>query len=69
MNVELFKHPRDCDQRITTLQAMIKQHQRGAKDGIGTFKKELVQLRARRRQLRKEAQLKLPFGSLNSLCP
>lgn len=69
MNVENYKHPRDCDQRITTLQAMIKKHQCGAKDGIGIFKKELGELRARRRQLRKEAQLTLPFGSLNSLCP
>ena len=51
MDVQLFKHPRECDERIATLEAMIKAHKRNSKDGIGTFKRELRQVRARKREL------------------
>ncbi len=59
MDVQLFKHPRECDQRIATLEVMIKAHTPGAKDGIGILKHQLVAVRARRRELRKAMQLTL----------
>jgi lipopolysaccharide biosynthesis regulator YciM len=61
MDTQLFKHPRECDQRIETLEAMIKAHKRNSKDGIGTFKAELAAVKRRRRELRRAMQLVLPI--------
>ena len=69
MNAQLFKHSSQCDEREKVLRARIKAHQPNARDGIGTFKREIVLLRARRRELLKATQPGLPFGKLNSLRP
>lgn len=69
MNVEQFKHPRDCDARIAVLNQLIKSHKTNAKDGIGTFKEELVSVKRRRRELRAAMQLGFPFKEISANAP
>lgn len=66
MNSQVYNRASDCDKRIAVLEAMIKAHKPDAKDGIGTFKRELAAVRSRKREL---SNPPLPFGQLDPLHP